>query len=438
MVLTKEAHMSGLLSFVFYYIIYDIIIIILKYSKGEFMAYESILMKELKVLNSKVIFGEALFSSHYFQHLDTRLFETFDDKVVAIKVIVLSLCSLLLHKRQQDCIEMFWKYLDSERKKDHRINKGCLKKTVKNSFYLYHERKSKKLTVIESRSNYSLKYLELLTKQLSELKYKMTQEDYIFCRDSLFLCVKMIFRTVSEFGYGPVIKHNNITALERFYTYYPELISINISQSDSCEEYFELILRIWNLTKDEKYLKDLDVAFERLKSSNGRGYGLDVERELDAIAKNPKYSIQLPHFEKFKQTKNYIQFKERNIIQWDIEISVLQKWGLSLRDVSLSPAKLFAALEWLKSFEINDLELLKPLNNIYMDLSKTHICFIFNKDLIDNDESFEKYWLKIVDEIIFEQDEENKILIVETINKEYLLDLEIPSAQGKKDILRKF
>ena len=53
------------------------------------------------------------------------------------------------------------------------------------------------------------------------------------------------------------------------------------------------MLRIWNLTKNRDYLKDLDIAFERLKSSNKKGYHIDVERELEAIVKSPDYKNEL-------------------------------------------------------------------------------------------------------------------------------------------------
>lgn len=402
------------------------------------MTYKSILMKEIKVLENKVLFGEALFSIKLMPNLEMRMFETFDEKVLALKIIILNMSAILTHKRQNESIDTLWNYINTERRKDNRINKSILKKITSDSFYYFHERKAKKLTVREVRSNYSAKYLDSIGKSLNELRYKMDDNDYNFCKERLLLAIKSLFKTNSEFGHIPVIKHNNILLLEKFYTSYPELMSLNISQSDSSDQYFSMMLRIWNLTKNREYLKDLDIAFERLKSSNKKGYQIDVERELEAIVKSPEYKNELPHFEKFQKTKNYLQFIERDVIQWDIEISVLQKWAIGLKNVSLSSHKFLNDILWLTSWEVNDLEICKPLNNVYMDVSQSYICFIFNKKIIKNEDIFEKYWLSLLENIIFESDKDKRILVVETINKEYLLDLELPEAQGKNSMLRKF
>lgn len=403
------------------------------------MRYDSILMKKIKLSNSELYFGEGIFDSKKLYQIDTRLFNHFDDKLKAIKFIIFNILAILVHKKQPEDLCELWKLIDVERKKDTRVNKEILKNFTESSFFNFHERKQNKLTLKDSRVNYPIRYLDLISRQLIELKYKMKEEEYLLYRSKLLTCIKMLFKTNSEFGYAPVLKHINISYLEKFYHIYPEILDLNISQSDHCDLYFNLMLKIWNLTNNEKYLPELDIAFERMKSSKSTGFTSDVEKNLDLIIANPIYKDKLPHFEKFKNTKNYIQFKERSVIQWDIDIEVLQKWGVGISGVSLSPSKLLTSINWLNSFELNYLELCNPLNNIYMDLSKTNICFVFNKDKINNEMHFEDYWLKILSGIIFEINEDKRIATLETINKEYLLDLSIPLATNQfKSKLIKF
>lgn len=395
------------------------------------MKNNSILMKQIRLSSKDGLFGNVLFNTTTMYKVDTRLFNSINEKIESIKFIILSMLSILTHKKQNEDLAILWQHINKERKKDKRINKEILKNNHKNHFYDYHERKNIKLTLKDSRVNFPVKYLFLISQQLVDLKYYMEDTDYSLYRDKLLMCVSMLFRTNSEFGYAPVIKYVNVFYLEKFYSLYPELLQLNISQSDSCELYFSLMLRIWNLTNNEKYLKDLDIAFDRMKSSNSKGYSIDVENKMNLIISNAKYKDKLPHFEKFQKTKNYIYFKEFNVTQWNLDISVLQKWTIGKTGISLSPSKLLNSLEWLMSFDVNSLELCQPLKKIYLDESKTNICFVFHKDEISDLVKFENYWINILSGILVESENIQKKLILESINKHYLLDLSIPNAKNK-------
>lgn len=402
------------------------------------MSKESILLKKVNLSGQEMSFGEILFSSKYFQNIDLKMFDSYDEKIIALRFILCNMVCVVTNKKRIENIEKLWEMIDFERRRDHRINKELLKRFDDDNFYYYHERKAKKITIRNYLSNFQSKFLELLSDGLQELRYKVTEDEYLGLREKLVLCIKLLFKTTSEYGLIPVIRNKNLHHFQKFYKSFPELADLNISQMDSSDVYFNMMWKIWTITKDTKILADLDIAFERMKNSKGLVKGNIVEDNLESILKDG-YVGRLPYFERFKNTKNYLQFTENNVFEWSLDINTLKKWSVGEGESSLSHNKITAAITWIENCDLFSLELFKPLKNIYIDYSKTNICFIFNKNLIKNDIMFESYWLRII-ELIFSDDVlDNRELKIETIDKEFLLELEIPEAKNlNKSIIRKF
>lgn len=399
------------------------------------MFRESFLLKSIIISNQSLSFGEVLLSKKLFQKLDIEKLQNFDEKIIALRFMLLNMVSVVNNKNRMENIDKFWLLIDKERKRDSRVTKTILKNLGVDSFYYYNERKAKKLTIRESIVSFELKFLEGINRVLQSIRYKIDEHDYLLQREMLLVCMRLLFKTKSEYGYQSVLKSNNVGIFAKLYKDFPELEKLKVSSCENPEKTFKMMVTIWDITKNPDFLSDLDIAFERLKNNKGLQKGNIVEDKLAEISKQG-FASKLPYYERFKKTKNYLEFVEHDVYEWSLDINTLKKWSVGDDNVSLPYFRIKESIDWVESCGLFFLELLKPLKKIYIDSSKINVYFIFNKPLIKNDELFEKYWLRLIEFIFLEPNKDENQFKIELLNKEYLLDMEIPKSSIKSKLTK--
>lgn len=404
------------------------------------MEYQSILMKELKINNAKYYFGQFLFAVNYIGQIDISLFKKVDEQIEAMNYICLTIGAITVNKKQKESCQNLWIYINKERKKDTRITKEILKvwpSSLGDNIFEYYERKERKFVAKELNKGLPIKYLEKLSIQLKNLKYKMKDEDYNNCRDILLQSILLLLKVTSEYGFIPVILNKSIPIVEKFYPYYSEIGSVNVSEMESPFKLFETKFALWEITKNLKFLKEVDIAFEQVRTTEGGEIRVYLDKLRALIQKNKEYEQLLPNLKRYFEVSMTVVFIEDNVINWSVEVEVLQKIGLREKLKELTPVAILNKLKFLTDIEMNKLDLCKPLRNMYLDTNNINLCLVFEKALIEDMEVFADVWAKIIESSINDENEDEKKKNIDRLNESYNLKVKITSSK-KKDLIIKY
>jgi hypothetical protein len=396
-------------------------------------------MRNINIDGKSNYFGHLLFAMDYVGKLNSSLFKKVDEQIEAMMYICLTLSAMSLHKKQKESCQKLWDYINKERKKDIRITKEILKdwpEGIGESIFAYYERKERKFQAKSIKSSFSPKYLAKLSSELKNLKYKMTDSDYMFCKEVIYQSVCNLFKVTSEFGLVPVLKLENIGYLKTFYPYFPEIATLPVAESQAASKVLKVWITLWEITKDEKILKEIDVAFDRMRVTESGEYNTHLDNLLKILKQKKEYENYLPKFKKFSEISSKIELRDVPVIHWSLSMDVLQKLALKNSFKNLKPQSLYGNLFYLLGFDMSDLEICAPLKSIYLDSNKTNINFVFDKEYVKNIAVFKDVWIDIIQKSIIENDDSIKKEMVDFLNNEYIMRLSMKPALLKEKIIK--
>lgn len=405
------------------------------------MKDESILMKKIQVEGQTFYFGHLLFSVDHIDKINISKFKRVDEKIEAMKYICLTIHAMNFHKKQKEACQSLWDYINKERKKDSRITKEILKvwpDGLGDNIFSYYERKERKFIPKSSRQ-LSKKYLLTLCLNLKELKYKIDDAEYQEQRAIIYQAILNLLKTRSEYGFVPVLVHRSMDIIKTFYPYYPEVLQLPVSEQNT-KLAFITLLEIWELSKDVEILKTINRMFDLLKLKESKDVISNYyEKVLNIVREQPELEIYLPQIMRFKKLEAEIVWKkEDSLMSLAVEVDVLQKMAMDSQRDNLNAQYFLQDLMFLLSYELEDLEIVKPLRAIYLKKDKSEIEFCFTKSMIENVDLFNDTWKKVVEEVMQLKidSEENKRGVVSIMNEDYLMRLNVKPTTEKTKIIK--
>lgn len=400
------------------------------------MKDESILMSKINIDGKDFYFGHLLFAMEYIGKIKHSHFKKIDEQLEFLRYVSLTLSAITPHKQQRNSCQNLWNYINKERKRDSRITKEILKewpKELGDNIFHYYERKERKF-VPKKNMKIPKGYLLSLCSLLKFFKYKMSEDEYLKIRADIYVSILERFKDNSEYGLGPVIKQKSIGLIKDFYPYYPEIINLPYSEQCPSKNLFKVLIDLWNISGDIKFLKSLDLNFEILKNSENASVVSHIyENIIKIIKEKPELEVYVPKIVGFKKIQANIYFEEINVYQLKIDVQVLQKIMLesNISINKITPEICESNLKILMSYELENLNLIRPLRKLYISKDKRAIEFIFTRNEIDNIELFTEYWKKVVSELILSESTNDQVYLLEVINEEYEMKKQVKKTSVK-------
>lgn len=409
----------------------------------KLMKDESILMKKVTIDGNDFYFGHLLFSIDYIGKVKHTWFKSINEQLEFLKYVSLTVSAVTPNKQQKMACQSLWDMINKERKKDVRITKEILKvwpDGLGENIFNYYERKERKFVpkkTIKTPKSFLLNLCALL----KFFKYKITDDEYVKIRENIYIALLENFKKTSEYGLVPVINQSTIGLVKCFYPYFPEIINLPYSEQCTAKNLFNVLIELWKISHKVEFLKELDINFNILKNSeNVSVVSQFYETVIKIVREKPELESYIPKIAGFKKVDSNIDLREASIYFFTVDVEVLQKImmqsSLAIHNKKLTPEICENNLKILMSYELESLEIIKPLRKIYISKDKREIEFVFNINYIDNIETFKSYWKRVIVEMLLSEDNDNRVLKVEILNEEYEMRKNLVRSTVKKKILK--